>query len=362
MTDAGEVGRTAALDRYFRREFDTRVSAVELLHDGLNRNALVTTASGDRLVVRRPTAVRDSPLFLDIEQEYRLLGRLHDGPLPVPEPIALCSDPNVLGERFAVLAHRPGRPVHTGERLPTPFRTPAARGALVESVIECLASVHETPVVRVRDVCPHLDPTAQVRIALDRLAAVERTTDLDVDRLEAVGNRLVELAPRSPAEAFVHGDFRTANLLFDASDDPTVTAVLDWETAMVGDPLTELGYLLVRWHDPSPPPVALDAMLASVDDAVASDVRRWHARGLDPFTAEAGSPDRRALITLYEAATGRTVVRPWYYLAHAGFMLATVWADLHRHRLARDEPSNWPVYVDYLTAVTVGRLADAGRW
>ena len=41
----------------------------------------------------------------------------------------------------------------------------------------------------------------------------------------------------------VHGDFRLDNLLVD--EDDQVTAVLDWEMATLGDPLTDLALMLV---------------------------------------------------------------------------------------------------------------------
>jgi aminoglycoside phosphotransferase (APT) family kinase protein len=41
----------------------------------------------------------------------------------------------------------------------------------------------------------------------------------------------------------VHGDFRLDNLLVD--DDDQVAAVIDWEMATIGDPLTDVALLLV---------------------------------------------------------------------------------------------------------------------
>jgi len=45
--------------------------------------------------------------------------------------------------------------------------------------------------------------------------------------------------PRSLRPAIVHGDYRLDNVLIDADDRPA--AVIDWEMATVGDPLTDLG-------------------------------------------------------------------------------------------------------------------------
>ena len=47
----------------------------------------------------------------------------------------------------------------------------------------------------------------------------------------------------------VHGDYRIDNCLYDAADPGTIRAVLDWELSTLGDPLADLGLLLVYWHE-----------------------------------------------------------------------------------------------------------------
>lgn len=47
-------------------------------------------------------------------------------------------------------------------------------------------------------------------------------------------------APTSPVTTLVHGDFKPGNLLL---QDDRVTAVLDWETAHLGDPHEDLGWV-----------------------------------------------------------------------------------------------------------------------
>jgi len=42
--------------------------------------------------------------------------------------------------------------------------------------------------------------------------------------------------------SILHGDYRLDNLLFDEQD--TVTAILDWEMATLGEPLTDLALLV----------------------------------------------------------------------------------------------------------------------
>ena len=68
----------------------------------------------------------------------------------------------------------------------------------------------------------------------------------------AVVDRVHELlAARIPEQqgvAIVHGDYRLDNTVLD--DDGNVLAILDWEICTLGDPLADLGLLLVYWAEP----------------------------------------------------------------------------------------------------------------
>src|ERR1700721_1957666 len=67
-----------------------------------------------------------------------------------------------------------------------------------------------------------------------------------------------ELAARIPAQqrtSVVHGDYRMDNVVL--ADDGTVKAILDWEICTLGDPLADLGLLMVYWTDPTDARAAL---------------------------------------------------------------------------------------------------------
>ncbi|MFE5890230.1 phosphotransferase [Streptomyces sp. NPDC056462] len=52
------------------------------------------------------------------------------------------------------------------------------------------------------------------------------------------------------ASALLHGDYRLDNVILDAGDPGRIAAIVDWEMAALGDPLADLGLLLVYW-DPT---------------------------------------------------------------------------------------------------------------
>ncbi len=90
-----------------------------------------------------------------------------------------------------------------------------------------------------------------------------------------------------------------------ATERPEITGVLDWESAKLGDPLTELGYLLLRWRDEGDPTPSLDTLEARYPNHDAMrELREDNENGLAPFTAKPGSPTRRELVARYEERTG----------------------------------------------------------
>ena len=69
---------------------------------------------------------------------------------------------------------------------------------------------------------------------------------------------LPETLPEQSRSAIVHGDFRIDNVLFDG--DGTLTAVLDWELATLGDPLADFSYLAMQWMLPADGSAALGGL------------------------------------------------------------------------------------------------------
>ncbi len=131
----------------------------------------------------------------------------------------------------------------------------------------------------------------------------------DLGLLDEVFTELLKRIPTGRA-CVVHGDFRPGNIVYAA--DGTVAAVLDWELAAVGDPLTDLAWLLASWyHD---------------GDLV------------DPITpgpTEAGGyPDRAVLVARYAARSGVDISDLDYYLAFTRWRFACVLCGVYTRELA----------------------------
>lgn len=342
---------TASLASYLETELRASVRETEVLHDGLNLNVAVETAEG-RYVARRPNKLRETALFNGVADEYRILELLDDTAVPAPSPVLLCEDPSVLERPFLVTTYVDGEAVPLGTDLPERFRSPMGRRAVAHLLVDTLAAVHGVEPGPFEAVCEHKTARQQVDDALDRVDAAAAATGRPFADLRAVGERLLAAAPEHRTTTLVHGDLRPGNVLFAGDDEPRVGGVLDWETAMLGDPLTELGYLLLRWRDDGDPTPSVEELAERYpDNGALADLRETNERGLCPFSAEAGSPGRADLLARYEDATGTTIDHGQFYVAHAAFMLATVWADLHRVAVETDRDSDKEPYVDYMAAM-----------
>ena len=71
-----------------------------------------------------------------------------------------------------------------------------------------------------------------------------------VDELHA---RLAAAVPEQGPATIVHGDYRLDNCML--TDDGAVAAVLDWELCTLGDPLADVGLMLVYWAEAGDPPM-----------------------------------------------------------------------------------------------------------
>jgi aminoglycoside phosphotransferase (APT) family kinase protein len=122
----------------------------------------------------------------------------------------------------------------------------------------------------------------------------------ELPAVEEVARLLRADMPAQQGVAIAHGDYRFGNVLTDV-ERGRVAAVLDWELCTLGDPLADLGYLGVYWHDPS----------------------HGNMRQNDP-TSAGGFPSYDEMVARYAARTGRDVSRIGYYIAFGAWRLAVI--------------------------------------
>ncbi|WP_410766028.1 phosphotransferase family protein [Haloferax sp. DFSO60] len=341
------------LKSYLAGELGVEVTGVRLLDDKLNVMLAISTADEeDAFVLRRPNRLRYTNLFGDLRQEYETLQRLETTTIPTQTPVLFCEDESVLGEPFFVATYLDGETIPVGADLPERFQNPTAREQVATGFIDLLAELHSLDTGPFEDVCNHRSPRDQLARASDRLDEAASVTAHDFSSLRRIALWLRSNAPSKPKTTLVHGDFGPSNIVFTGESRPEFAAVIDWETAYLGDPLTELGYFCLYWRDDDDPALPLDDLEAKYAEKGGLDnVRDLDEYGFTPFSTKSGSPTRHELIDRYEQRSGIDFDHKRFYHAYSAFMLATVWADLDRHDVEAGSDATRGALIDYMSFV-----------
>jgi aminoglycoside phosphotransferase (APT) family kinase protein len=98
----------------------------------------------------------------------------------------------------------------------------------------------------------------------------------DIPELEQVSAWLAAHLPASSEATLIHNDFKYDNVVLDPRDLSRIVAVLDWEMATLGDPLTDLGTTLAYWMEQSDPAPLRQFGLTTLPGNL--DRREWAAR------------------------------------------------------------------------------------
>jgi aminoglycoside phosphotransferase (APT) family kinase protein len=205
----------------------------------------IRAASGDFVMRRKPFG-QLLPSAHAVDREYRLLSALHPLGFPVPEPLALCSDPEVIGAIFYIMEMAKGRPYADGA---LPDFDSGTRQRMYEQFVETLADLHNIDPVAA-DLADFGRPGNYFERQVARWTRQYRDSETEyIPEMERLIAFLPETLPEQSRTSIVHGDYRIDNVVFDG--DGTLTAVLDWELATLGDPLADFSYLAMQWTMPA---------------------------------------------------------------------------------------------------------------
>lgn len=280
----------------------------ELIAGGKSNLTYRLTDGRHDWVLRRPPLGHVLATAHDMVREHRVMAALRGTEVPVPEMVALCTDTEVLGAPFYLMERVAGTPYRGREELAAlgPERTRAIAGTLVDT----LAALHRIDPARVgladfgRPEGFLARQVARWRQQLDASA----TRDLPAaDELHA---RLAADVPAESATGIVHGDFRLDNVLVDDHD--RAAAVLDWEMATLGDPLTDLA-LMLTYHRLGAGPLG-----ALVTDAAQAP----------------GFLTETEIVERYAAGSARDLSRFGWYRGLAAFKLAAILEGIHHRHLS----------------------------
>ena len=271
---------------------------------GGKSNLTYEVGDGSRsVIVRRPPLGHVLATAHDMGREHRVISALRDTDVPVPATYAVCADADVIGAPFYVMERVAGTPYRFAAQL-GPLGHERVR-AISERMVDTLVALHavDPASVGLGDFGrPEGFLERQVRRWKQQLDASRSRELPGIDELH---DRLAESVPVQGDPAIVHGDFRLDNLLVTDADE--VSAVLDWEMATIGDPLTDVALL-----------EAYQTLPLMMDSVAVSDVSRT------PGFITAPELRRR-----YAAASGRDLTHLSFHLGLAYFKLAVILEGIH---------------------------------
>jgi aminoglycoside phosphotransferase (APT) family kinase protein len=205
----------------------------------------ITASSGDYVLRRKPFGELLKSAHA-VDREYRLIAALHPIGFPTPRPYALCEDPAVIGAIFYVMERASGQSYADGA---LPNFDAATRGRMYGQLVDTLADLHSID-PDAAELGDFGKPGNYFERQVARWTRQYRDSETDyLPTMERLISFLPETLPQQSRVSIVHGDYRIDNVLYDG--DGTLTAVLDWELATLGDPLADFSYLAMQWMMPA---------------------------------------------------------------------------------------------------------------
>lgn len=271
-----------------------RSNLTYLLEDGLSQ-----------FVLRRPPLGHVLETAHDMTREFRVMSALGPTDVPVPKTYLLEADPEVLGSPFYVMEFVDGAILREAEQLAA--LTPHQADKLADNLADTLGRLHAVDPVAV-GLGDLGRPDGFLARQLRRWAKqLDASHSRDLPELTRLGQRLALDIPAPQRAGLVHGDYRLDNVVVGRDDAAGVLAVLDWEMATLGDPLTDVASTVAWWDGI----VGLDSPVA----AVPGDVP--------------GFPPSSRLLDRYAGHVGLDLSRLPWYVGFAFFKMAAIFEGIH---------------------------------
>ncbi|RYE59921.1 MAG: phosphotransferase family protein, partial [Hyphomicrobiales bacterium] len=272
---------------------DASVSQFKELVGGFQKTTVLFTldrpGKPPESLVMRLEKLHEKYVILDagtVDVEFDVVRFIHDKGIASAEPKWLETDSEAMGAPFMVTSHVAGRSIKVTGVDPD-LVPPAERltDATLKSVVETLARVHALPVGTL-EASPigrglrYSSLTENTRATVESLA--NQRWSAEMMRSPTVELAFDWLRKNVPADddafALVHVDYGLHNILVDSE---RVSAVLDWESARIGDPAEDLAYLMQSLG----PTVNRDDLIAWYEAASGRKISIARLRYFDVYNA-----------------------------------------------------------------------------
>ncbi len=276
---------------------------VEQVSGGSSNLTFRVRTGDDDWILRRPPLSHVLATANDMKREWTVQRALHDSDVPVATIVRTCEDESVLGSPFYLM-----------ERLDGIVFNDATSVSHVDEIqsrvcsfelVDVLARLHAVDPVAV-GLADFGRPVGFVERQVRRwLTQWDRAGQIDLPEIDEIARRLSGSIPPEGAASIVHGDYSFNNTMFFRDPPTRLQAVLDWEMSTLGDPLTDVGMVVMYWGE-------MGSLL-------------WQGRdAAQPHRANAGFPTAEDLLERYAAVSGRDLTHIGFYRVLAAFKLAVI--------------------------------------
>jgi len=291
------------LDEYLRAHLDGYAGppTVSQFRGGQsNPTYLLETPAGNYVLRRKPPGelLRSAHA---VDREYRVISALYAAGFPVPRPLLICTDEDVVGTIFYLMEYLQGRIFW---ELDLPGSDPAERAAIYDSVNRTIADLHNFDFAQL-GLADFGKSGNYFARQISRWSRQYRASETGViAAMDKLMDWLPDNIPDDDSTSIVHGDYRLDNLVLHP-DEPDVIGVLDWELSTIGHPIGDFTYHLMAWQMPE---IGIGSTgLAGKD------------------LAALGIPDEDAYVASYCARTGRDGISDRdFYSAYNFFRIAAI--------------------------------------
>jgi aminoglycoside phosphotransferase (APT) family kinase protein len=272
---------------------------VEQFQGGQSNPTYRVTAGNRRYVLRRKPPGQLLPSAHAIDREYRVMSALASTDVPVATMVVLCEDESVIGTAFYLMEYVEGRVLWD----PTlPGMTVQARAAHYDELNRVLATLHQVDFAAA-GLGDFGKPGRYIERQITRWSKQYDAGGAErIPSMDALIGWLPQHLPPGDETSIVHGDFRLDNVIFHPTE-PRVLAVLDWELATLGHPLSDFAYQVMAWR-----------------------LAPGQFRGLKGADfAALGIPTESEYVAAYCRRTGREAIPHWeFYLIFNMFRIAAI--------------------------------------
>jgi aminoglycoside phosphotransferase (APT) family kinase protein len=259
----------------------------------------VRDSAAGRWALRRPPLGKRLGSAHDMEREHRVVSALAGTPVPVPPVAGFCEDESVNEAPFYVMEFVEG-PILRGLAEADAFPDEGDRRAIGERVVDTLVEIHtvDPDAVGLGELGRKEDYVAR---QLHRWQGQwEKSKTRELPAIDAVHERLAGRIPEQGPATIVHGDYRLDNMILTPQGE--VAAVVDWELSTLGDPIADVGLLMVYWPEPGEETIALG----------------------QPATLAPGFPKREELKARYAERSRRDLSQLDFFVALGYWKLAII--------------------------------------